>query len=189
MGKKHKNVETVQINTNDQEATVDQTEATKTEFETLPTDTTEPVEAAAASETLPAEVPAVPIAEAEPVLAAVVPVEAKTEEKKARNTVTRADVASRRSQVADAIFQAISAAAKPLSRADISRAADDILGRPGDATSWVDGGVAIAALLKAGTIEEAKVEGKKKTLYRLVAAETEVQAPVEEPAAAEAAAE
>lgn len=183
MGKKHKNVETVQINTNDQEVTADQTEATKTEFETLPTDTTEPVEAAAASETLPAEVPAVPIAEAEPVLAAVAPVEAKTEEKKARNTVTRADVASRRSQVADAIFQAISAAAKPLSRADISRAADDILGRPGDATSWVDGGVAIAALLKAGTIEEAKVEGKKKTLYRLVAAETEVQAPVEEPAA------
>lgn len=188
MGKKHKNVETVQINTNDQEVTADQTEATKTEFETLPTDTTEPVEAAAASETLPAEVPAVPIAEAtlaeaEPALAAVAPVEAKTEEKKARNTVTRADVASRRSQVADAIFQAISAAAKPLSRADISRAADDILGRPGDATSWVDGGVAIAALLKAGTIEEAKVEGKKKTLYRLVAAETEVQAPVEEPAA------
>ena len=183
MGKKHKNVETVQINTNDQEVTVDQTEATKTEFETLPTDTTEPVEAAAASETLPAEVPAVPIAEAEPVLAAVAPVEATTEEKKVRNTVTRADVASRRSQVADAIFQAISAAAKPLSRADISRAADDILGRPGDATSWVDGGVAIAAMLKDGTIEEYKAEGKKKTLYRLVAAETEVQAPVEEPAA------
>lgn len=91
---------------------------------------------------------------------------APAEEKKKRNTVTREDVKARRAQVADAVLQALQAAEKPLGRAAISLAADDILGRPGDATSWVDGGVALASFVKDGLVSEIKEEGKKRTLYK-----------------------
>jgi hypothetical protein len=111
---------------------------------------------------------------------------APAEEKKKRNTVAREDVKARRAQVSDAVFQVVNAATKPLSRADISRAADDILGRPGDSTSWVDGGVAIAAFIKDGLVKETKLEGKKKTLYTLVTpVEVEAEAEAEVAPAAE----
>ena len=150
MAKKQKIAETVQINdTNIQEVTVENLQTEDTNTQEVTVENVQPVEAAAEN---------------------VQPVEAAAaEEKKKRNAFTREDVKARRAQVAGAIFQAIANAAKPLSRADISRAADDILGRQGDSTSWVDGGVALASFIKDGLVEETKAEGKKKTLYRLVA--------------------
>lgn len=86
-----------------------------------------------------------------------------------RNTLPKDERIARRKQISDAYLAVLDAATKPLSRADISRLADVVLGRPGTAVTWTDGGLALAAFVKDGLVAEWKDEGKRRTLYRRIA--------------------
>jgi len=60
---------------------------------------------------------------------------------------------------------------KKVTRVEISRAIDKMVGRVGDGVSWNDTGVAIQTLMKSGVLQEVKEEGKKRTFYMKVAIE------------------
>ena len=107
-----------------------------------------------------------PIEEATPI-EEVKPIEAAPAAPKAtRKTSAREDVLARRGQIRSVYEEVITEAKEMMTRVQIARAADEKLGRPGDGTSWNDGGSAIAALLKEGFIVEAKKEGRKATFYK-----------------------
>ena len=89
----------------------------------------------------------------------------KAEDKKKRNVQPREDVKARRLQIRHAIEQVLSACKKALKKAEITRAADQLLGRPGDATSWSDAMVCLTDLQTEGLVHEVAVEGSKKKAY------------------------
>ena len=99
----------------------------------------------------------------------ITPVEESTEPKTkaSRKSTTRDDVLSRRRFVYAAYEDVVSEMKGPMTRVQMARAADEKLGRPGDSTSWVDGGCAIASFVRDGILVKTQKEGKKKTLYSL----------------------
>jgi hypothetical protein len=80
-------------------------------------------------------------------------------------------VNARRSANFLAVQEFVEGMTKKLTRVEISRGVDELLGRAGDGVSWNDTGVAIAQLIKAGVLQETKEEGKKRTFYTKVAAQ------------------
>lgn len=82
------------------------------------------------------------------------------------NTSKKSDlVLARRNLNAAAVDEVVANMTKKLTRVELSRAVDEHLGRVGDGVSWNDTGVRLAQLVKDGTLQEVKEEGKKRTFY------------------------
>lgn len=97
------------------------------------------------------------------------------------NTKKSEIVLARRNMNAQAVDEVVASMTKKMTRAELSRAVDDHLGRVGDAVTWNDTGVRIANLIKDGKLAEVKEEGKKRTYYMRIDA-SEVEAAPEAPA-------
>lgn len=87
------------------------------------------------------------------------------------NTKKSEIINARRNLNAQAVDEVVANMSKKMTRTEISRAVDEHLGRVGDGLTWNDTGIRIAQLLKAGTLQEVKEEGKKRTHYVKVAAD------------------
>ena len=78
-------------------------------------------------------------------------------------------VKARRDMNHIAVLQWVESMDKAMTRVEISKGVDALLGRQGDGVSWNDTGTSIATLVKAGTLQETKVGEKKRTFYTKVA--------------------